>query len=274
MSEDGNQWSGIQEGLRHAIPKLPEPVKMRAQNSLEGFDKARQLLSIDREIASFRAITAEEEATAALFKSLQLRNYPDSEKLSLHKHLHKAAVTPFISAVKRAIVGGDGKLNIRLTLDIAEPSITVQILLKQFGVEIPGHEGLSLQLVEPLGLLGAKEDGSSPTSFYDDHISKVANAVNAKNILEFVRQEANVRNLLLYASDKALPLSKATMETIELRQRRAETCLLLAIAVLQLRKHQAMAVQGLAAFLKMLRIVTKDDPFFPVVEPDLVIRPQ
>jgi hypothetical protein len=274
MTQDTEQWDGIRDGLRVAIEKLPKQVKMRARSSLEGFDKARQLLPLDREIASFRAITAEEEAVAALFKSLQLMNYPGSERLSLYSHLHKAAVAPFIAAVKHALTGGKGKLNIGLTLDMAEPSITVHVLLKQFGIEIPGRENLSLQLVEPLGVLGAKEDGSSPTSFYDSHISKVASSANAKSMLEFIRQEANARNLLLYASDMAVPSSRATPETIEIRQRRAETCLLLSIAVLQIKTHQIMASQGLAAFLKMLKIVTDDDPFYPVVKPDVVIRPQ
>jgi hypothetical protein len=261
----------MRDALRDAVEQLPGPVKMRARNAFEGFDSARQLLSVDREISSFRAITAEEEAVTALFRSLQLRKYPAADQLNLYSHSHKAAVAPFLSAVKMALVGENGELNIQLTIDIAKPGITINVLLKEFGIVIPGRENLSLQLVEPLGLLGGTEDGASPTAFYDRHIAKVATAVNVKNIMEFIKKEANTRNTLLYASDTDVPASKATEETIEFRQKRADTCLYLAIAVLQVKTHQTMAVQGLAAFLKMLGKAMGADPLYPTIAPDIVI---
>lgn len=256
-----NEFGGsLRDTLRLAIEKLPKPVNLRARNAFEGFDKARQLLSIDREIASFWAITAEEEAVSALFRSLQLRKYPGYEHLNLYSHEQKAAVAPFIAAVKMALVGKSGKLNIHLTLDATKPSITINIFLKEFGIVIPGHDDLSLQLVEPLGLLGCNEDGSSPSAFYDKHFAEIANHANAKTILKVIKREANTRNMLLYASDASLPVSMATSDTIEMRQQRADTALLLAIAVLQEKKHQSMALQGIAAFLKMVGKVTKDEP--------------
>lgn len=260
------QKSNLRDGIRQAIEKLPNPVKMRARNAFEGFDKARQLLAVDREIASFRAITAEEEATSALFRSLQLRKYPGSERLSLYSHPHKAALAPFIAAVKMAIVGEDGSINIQLTLDIAKPEVVISVRFTEFGVVIPGRDDLSLQLVEPLGLLGVKE-GISPANFYDRQFAKVADTVNVRHIMDFIKTEANARNRLLYASDTSLPTSKATEETIEFRQRRADTSLLLAIAALQVETHQAMAVQGIAAFLKMVGKALEEQTSPPSPEP-------
>jgi hypothetical protein len=236
---------------------------MRARNAFEGFDKARQLLAIDREIASFRAITAEEEAVTALFRSLQLRRYPGCDRLNLYSHAQKAAVAPFIAAAKNALVGPDGTLNIKLTLDMKKPEITVGVLFKDLGVTIPGRDDLGLQLAQPLGLLGKRGDSSSPVNFYDPHIEKIATATNVKDIRKFIDTEANARNTLLYASDCELPASKATEATIEFRQGRADTALLLAIAVLQVKEHQPMAIQGLAAFLKMIGKALDCDPFNP-----------
>jgi len=61
--------------LPKAIDKLPPEVRYRAKNALDGFERARALLEIDREVASFRAITAAEEAASASIRSLQLREY-------------------------------------------------------------------------------------------------------------------------------------------------------------------------------------------------------
>ena len=80
----------MRDAIRLAVENLPDEVRFRAINSFEGFDRARRLISFDREMASFRAITAEEEAVAALFRSLQIRNYPGADRLSLYSHRRKA----------------------------------------------------------------------------------------------------------------------------------------------------------------------------------------
>ena len=43
------------DALKLAVSNLPRPVRFRAENAFVGFDKARRLLEIDREMASFRA---------------------------------------------------------------------------------------------------------------------------------------------------------------------------------------------------------------------------
>jgi len=262
----------MRDALRLAIEKLPASVSLRAKNAFDGFDRARVLLPVDREMASFRAITAEEEAITALFLSLQLRKYPGAGRLDLYSHPHKAAVAPFLAAVKASILGSRRKLDIRVTLDFSVPSITVQVPLKELGVALPESETLCLQLAEPLGLLGAKEDGPSPTDFFDSHIARVTSTKNVNGIRKFIHDQANIRNKLLYASDRSLPKSEVTEEAIEMRQKRADTALLLAIAVLQEKKHQMMARQCLAAFLKMIGKALEADPSYPQIEPDIAIK--
>lgn len=109
----------MSEVLRLAIAKLPNPVRMRAQSSLEGFDRAFTLFEIDREMSSFRAITAEEEAAAALFRALQVRKYPGSDRLDLKRHDHKAALWPVLDAARMAI--GEGFRDIEFQLGAAPP---------------------------------------------------------------------------------------------------------------------------------------------------------
>ena len=240
----------MRDALRLALAKLPKSVRLRAENAIAGFERATTLLSIDREMASFRAITAEEEATAALFRALQLQSYPGSEHLNLGNHRHKAALGPFIQAVKVTMSHGQTR-NLRMTLDWSQPSLEISIPLSEVGVAFEGSENLQITLVEPLGILGRRGD-SHPAEFFDKSMQDVADAAKSNSIAKLIAKEANARNRLLYASDTAMPESKVTKETIEARRNRADIALFLCIAVLQTPNHQALAKQSLEAFLKIV----------------------
>lgn len=241
----------LRDALKLAVAKLPREVRLRALNAYDGFDRARALLPIDREIASFRAITAEEEAAAALFRALQLRNYPGADSLNLGNHQHKAALGPFLAAATESMVATP-PIQIQLTIDYSEPSVTIHLPLHANGIVFPGSEKLRLTLVEPLGLTGHSEDEGHPASFFDKHLKRIAEASKSSNIRRLIKREANARNRLLYASDSALPVSKVTVESLNARQRRAEIALCLCIAVLQTKNHQALASQALDAFLRLV----------------------
>jgi hypothetical protein len=85
------------------IPKLPGPAKWRAFNAVRHLNWAWKLRDVDREMAVFRAITAEEEAATAIFLALRRRNYDGADKLRPRDHVHKNAVIPFFDAITRVI---------------------------------------------------------------------------------------------------------------------------------------------------------------------------
>ena len=236
------------DALRIAVSNLPKAVRFRAQNAIAGFEKARRLIDIDREIASFRAITAEEEAASALFASLKIQGYPGSDKLNLRDHRQKAALGPFIQAVKVAIADKH-TLNLQMTLDWNKPDITVKLPLSEIGVRFDGSENMAIQMVEPLGNLAVKGDGH-PADFFDEGIKQVVEGSGYKALDRMISKEANLRNTVLYASDSGLPVSKLTVAGIDARQHRAELALGLCIAILQTPNHQSLAKQALQAFLR------------------------
>lgn len=61
--------------LRQITQKLPGNIRFRALNALEHFGRAIDLIEIDKAMASFRAITGEEEAASALMLAVALRRY-------------------------------------------------------------------------------------------------------------------------------------------------------------------------------------------------------
>lgn len=235
------------EILPQAIERLPRPVRYRAQNALDGFSRAKALLPIDREIASFRAITAAEEAASALIRSLQLREYPGANLIDLRKHPYKAAVPFFLGAVRHALAG-EREFDIRLTLSADPPKLTVALPLRQF-VALPDDlVNVHLELVDPLGMVGTTP-GTDAGAYFDAAVQKVA---GSRQVDKLIASEANSRNRILYAHDGGLPRSQATLASIEQRERGAILCMLLAVAVMQVEHHQGMALQCLAGFLKVI----------------------
>lgn len=236
------------EVLRLAVAKLPKPVRMRAQSSLEGFDRAFALFEVDREMSSFRAITAEEEAAAALFRALQVRGYPGSDRLDLKRHDHKAALWPVLDAARMAI--GEGFRDVEFQLGAEPPKIRVALKLAKFVENLP--EDLAeahIELVHPLDVL--RSVGGKPDDF-GAQIQKIVELHGEASIRAHVRSVANSRNKILYASDQTLPKSGATLEGLDRRKRQAVIALCLCVGVLQTRRHQNYALQALDCFLRIL----------------------
>lgn len=233
--------------LAQATRSLPAPVRYRAENALDGFSRAKSLLSLDREMASFRAITAGEEAASALIRSLQLRGYPGADSIDLKRHSHKAAVPFFLNAVRHELVG-DGTLDLTIRLSLEPPKLSVALPVRQF-VELPEEmNDLYIELIDPLGMIGTKP-GVEDIDYFDKAVKKVA---GSRKVDKLIASEANARNRILYAHDNGLPLSKATHESIDIREKDGVLCLMLAIAVLQVEYQQGFALQCLAGFLKVI----------------------
>lgn len=248
IAEQPSLLADLRPVIEKAVKHLPGEVRYRAQNSFEGFRRAKTLLPIDREIASFRAITAEEEAAAALFRSLQIRGYAGAESLSLKLHQHKVAATFFLSAITHALVG-DAEAQVSVTVRADPPKVTIALPVKQFAGLDDAPDNLHLELVEPLGLT-YRSYGDAPDDRFEKAIKKAA---GDRNVDKLIAKAANARNRILYAHDTGAPISQATIESIAVRERNADLFLLLAIAVLQVETQQAMATQCLQAFLKVIK---------------------
>lgn len=247
LTERASEAEHFNRLLPEAIRRLQPEVRFRAENAIDGFARAKLLLPIDREIASFRAITAAEEAASALIRSLQLRGYPGADLIDLRRHAHKAAVPFFLNAVRHEIAG-DREIDLTVTLSADPPKLTVALPLRQF-IDLPdGLANFHLELAGPLNMIGSRP-GVTEGELFDAAVQRVA---GSRRVDKLIASEANARNRILYAHDAGLPCSQATLQSIEQRERAAKLCLLLAIAVMQVNHHQRMALQCLAGSLKVI----------------------
>ena len=259
---DDDQKAKLRTAVRKAIDRFPPEVRYRSLNAWNGLELAERLLDIDREIASFRALTAQEEAAAALFAALKRKKYPGSDRLNLREHPHKVALWPFLDAVKHKLAKDLDQMNLKFVVDPDAPSVELKIRLSEFGVTLPGMPDAAIMPVHPLDLLHSHNGAAY---MFEAEINEIASARGATAIDRHVRTLANQRNRLLYATEQALPASKATLRDIEHRRDQVVLVLVLTIAILQTSVHQKFAVQCLHGFLK---IIGKGRDLDELSEPD------
>ena len=252
MTDSDEHTLTVTDALRRLEPSLPGSVRYRLENSLDHIERASRLFDIDREMASFRAITGEEEASTALIKAIQLRGYEHAREFNPRNHVHKAAVMACVDAVTTSMIPILGEFQLIFNFDRSR--IDVKIPLSAFGVD----GDFAIQPVEPLGFVHSRP-GIKERNLYDDVLYGLAEKASFDGIKKMVFAVANARNGLLYASDSALPRSQATREAIRSRERRALTMLVLSVMVLQTRDHLPTVREATLAFLSIISRLPEDD---------------
>lgn len=235
------------ECLRRMIPNLPRAIGMRFESAFHHMDQAALIFDLDREMASFRAITAEEEAATALMLAIKSKRYAGADKFNPRNHHHKVAVEACVMAIAQRLA--PILKTYRATFNFEKPRIDINIPLSNMNVR--GGESFGLQLVEPLGLLHSRE-GIAEDAVFNDAIAKLAEGNDLAGARRFIAERANSRNTLLYASDTRLPESKATRESLSQRKDLTLILLALTVMVLQARTQQPMVKQAIPAFLRMI----------------------
>lgn len=251
---DDTPLAALDPWLRRLAADMPGAIKFRLLNTLDHFDRSFRLLDADREMASFRAITGEEEAATTLIKAIQLRRYPNAREFNVRNHQHKAAVIACVVAIAAQMA--PILKEFQLTFDFEKKRADVKVPLSNFNVN--GGENLAIQPVEPLDLVHTRE-GASETQLFGDALENLAARSNFDSIKRMVSAQANARNTLLYASDSSLPQSRASRDGIENRKKRALILLVLSVMVLQSRKHQSLVCQAISAFLGVISELPPDE---------------
>lgn len=230
-------------------------IKLASQSALIHIKRAAGISEVDPLMAVFRSVCAEEEAAAALILSLKRLRYKGAEKIQFRSHQDKQAVIVFIQAVKdwylsfhaENIFGLDGarlypyKAGKREAFGI---HMAIQGTSKSFFIEPP----LSLETKNGLQ--------------WEDVIYEGVNAVAAKGgfnkLAELVKERANFRNLILYASDKSLPTWDGDVESYILNQAGMVGSLIRALGLIDpwsppKYQHSKLVEACIDVFLKLMK---------------------
>ncbi len=251
--------------IEEAIGKLKVPhIRHACRSAFEHLRKAWILHPIDAEMSSFRAITAEEEAASAVIRALRYRAYPNSRRLNDRNHVLKSALWPFITAISDAMAEKDipaPKLSMRVEGD---PRV-------ELSVDVGSLSGMAEPLWatpdEPFNFsMTSDRTGSFKLHDFSDQLAVIADVQGARDIEAHVKEQANMRNRLLYASPEGMPSVAFEDAYLLARRQRVIILLVLTIAIMQTDKHQLFVVQCLDALLRAISTFDGDELELPIAD--------
>lgn len=252
-----------------AIRKRNGRIGYSFKSAYRHLTQAWKIYEIDREMSLFRAITAEEEAASGLMLALAQQRYPGAQRLRPRDHRHKAAVVPFLQGVT-GMLASSGVVTPRLRLSNGSTAaLEVSIDLQAMGLS---REARFATPDHPFNF-AIKKAGQSGVYMFETELEELARSRGAVDIRTAIAERANLRNQLLYASDRGVPNASFPQEALLQHRGRVYMLTLLAIGVLQTKEHQLFAGQALEAFLTALGIAiderldyTKSQPPGPLNE--------
>ena len=253
--------SDFDREIADVIPGLSGRQKWSALSAIRHLNRAWKIKTIDPEMAVFRAITAEEESATALFYSLRHLQYEGAKKLKPHNHVHKNAVVPFLRAIGMAFQRVPFE-EIEGTFHIVDHNNRRAIQVRWKVPWLP--DNIRIESVGPLHFTyseGKKGSESHPANFIDQ-LQQLAEQTESEDIIDHIRERANLRNQLLYAAPDGLPAVEVAIEPILAGYQKrvfANLCLLLMID--PYAKKQDFVQHALNVFLQVVRAVPRSIQF-------------
>ena len=240
--------------LLEASPSRPSRHCLRS--ALHHLECAQKIVEIDKAMAAFRALTAEEEAATGIMHCLKERGYKNAELLKIKNHVHKNAISPFLDVLglffAETINAHVNKPGLEMHGEGAERRLMIYIPVQQ------GEENQALFPIPPLNFLIRGTDGKSPS--FRTQIDTLVAHRGAKDILKHLQNLANERNKLLYAGPDGYPIEVDIGPTFfELRRVRV-IALIRAYLLIQPYVEKLTFVQdALDAFLAMVGSLKESD---------------
>jgi hypothetical protein len=268
---EGYPFTDWQLKLQEAIPKLKGRPRHCAIHAFKGLKRAWKIAEIDPEMAYFRALTAEEEAATALIFALKHRRYPGAEKLDYNYHPHKAGITPFLRAIEN--VFAESKFptpSYKLDSEADTPNISLRFKSENLGLP-PGYIA---EVDQPLnGFFQENTELSPGISIFGSALRKYAENKGSTSVLRVIKEEANIRNRLLYAADNGIPKVDNVDSVLLSKSRPISIMVSLTIAILQTREHQLLVPQALEAYLHIFdRAPDERFDYAAIAEPNVDIQ--
>lgn len=170
------------------------------RSAINHLTASEKLISIDSEMAIFRAITAEEEAASGLMHCLKECGYINADSLNPQSHPQKNAVIPFIRILQLFYNALLKSMNIKPFFHIKDVD-NIRRLTLAYPIFVNEIEYWSY----PVPPLNFKISLNDENPSYKEQISEYMDAKNIKDMRSYIRKEANIRNTILYAGPSGYP---------------------------------------------------------------------
>ena len=244
--------SDVDRGIVDILLTLNSPHRWPAFNAVRHLNRAWRLHELDKTAALFYGITAEEEAATAVLQAVKHWNYPSAEKINPRNHVHKNAVVPFFEGFTRVLATIQDPPEMRFLLQRDEPS-------EPFVFELLPHPTYGTAWYRPdppLGMLHRRSRDDGKTYVIEDFargIGKILAERNMKSVGDYLRQRANLRNRLLYASSDGYPDYQGDiMERLKQFKRNVFALLRMFLLIDPHPKHQSLVVQAVSGYVSVI----------------------
>jgi hypothetical protein len=248
--------SAFEVNMQKCFKKLNGRIKHCARNAFQHLRRAKALSGVDDEMCAFRVLTAEEEAASALILALKQKRYPGAMRLNHRDHYQKMAITPLIRAVGEILSNIKMPFSLKVQPDSTPPRIDISVKIRNIDDE--SNSEWYAQPDEPLNAFLQEESPGIEGKVVDfqKQLSAITKSESLEQIVQFLEDEANFRNQLLYATDSGIPKVVLQENFFEHRKKRVLIILIITIMIMQTNQHQLLAIQTIQAFLRFIRRIT------------------
>ncbi|MCE9569066.1 MAG: hypothetical protein K8R10_03495 [Rhodocyclales bacterium] len=238
------------------LEKSPNKISRHCfRSAINHLQRAEKLFDIDNPMAAFRCYTAEEEAASGLMHCLKEGGYLNSSELKPQYHLHKSALIPFFSILCQFIEDSFRQYGIEIDLLMRESNARKYIALE---VAMASSIGPVKFAPHPPFNFSFVHEGKSIS--YRQQIDKFVESKDAREIKDCLRQEANKRNKVLYATPQGFLASiEITPKFLPAYWRRVMAMLRAYLMIEPYKEPQPFVQDSLNAFLAMVISLKQED---------------
>lgn len=212
-------------------------------------ERAWEIKDCMPEVSIFLAITAEEEAAASVFHALKKRKYDNSHRVKLRDHRFKAGVYPFLRLIGDAVIPPKETLSLNLYFDSEFQFNGEEVLRVRLPIGVKHGREYFLIPEPPLNIFSKDSGGGNKD--YLKEVRGIASDKGIESIYRYIKELANERNKMLYASDSGLPHIEDAIPALR-RHTNAAILNLIIYLLIEPHKPQNLPQEALNAYIKIL----------------------
>ena len=250
------QLSQFDQRCRDLVDMAPKCRSRHCMRSaLHHLECATKIFEIDPGMTAFRCITAVEEAASGLMHCLKEGGYQNSDRLDPQKHLHKNAILPFFDVLglffAETTAAHIKKPSLSFHGEGSDQKLELSIMLPIDG---------EMRWVTPIPPLSFKISSEEKRLSYRPQIESLAAFRGVNRISEYLKEQANFRNQILYAGPDGYPGQiDLAPDFLEIHQIKVFALIRAYLLIYPHRELQGFVQDSLDAFLAMIGNLKEHD---------------
>jgi len=225
------------------------------RSAINHLERAEFLFPVDSSMAVFRCYTAEEEAASGLMYCLKDLRYSNAGKLNPRDHVQKNAIIQFFSILCQFVEDKFKEFGIEMSLSLVNNNDRKRLV---FDAQMDmGNGPIKFIPDPPLNFTFIHKEKRFS---YKEQIDTLMNSHEVNDIGSLLKNVANQRNLVLYATQQGYPSEiEITEKFFPAYQKRVLTLLRTYLLIQPYNEIQPFVQDTLDAFLAMLNKQEFDD---------------